>query len=165
MKKFSELKDSLEVKSEFELIIGDKKLIIPLKSLPANFDDELDTMFPLPTPPKRPDKRTHQILPDLTDEKYLEKRKKMEKLRTYATVAFALCGPIQVAEKKKTTSGADAWTAPEAYELEGDIYAKIDQLLDSKIGIGYWIQVAEEVQNISGLDMDRFRERLPEIRG
>ncbi len=162
MKKFSELKGKLEVHSEYELIVGDYKLTIPLKSLPINFAEQLDELFPLPKAPKKPNKKTHQFEPDYNDEKYIEQKEKINQLRTYAHVVLALAGPIQVEVRKTTNRGTEKWELDDTYELEGDVYKQVDELIDTKIGMGYWIDVAEEVQRVSGLDMERFRDRLPQ---
>ncbi len=161
MKSLSELKGKLEVKDVYEVVVGDYKLEFPLKSLPANYGDELESLFPMPEPRKKPNKKTHKFEPDYEDPEWKEEKKKMNRLRTYATVALALAGPIRVSER--STSKTKEWKEPEEFAVDGaDVYAQVDQLLDTKIGMGYWAAIAEHIQTISGIDMEKFRSFVSE---
>lgn len=151
MKSIKDLKGKFESRDVFPLEINGMKVEVPIKSLPVNFQDELDEKFPYPEAPRKPNKKTHQFEPDYEDPKYLEEVKAVDRVRIYATVVMAIDGSLKV--------------DGEEYALDGDSYDMIDSLIETKIPLGSWAKIAERVQEISGITEDEFRESEKKVRG
>lgn len=144
MRSIKELAGMFEVSDKCTLEIGDNTVVLNIKSLPVNFSDELDEILPYPKTPRKPNKKTHQFEDDPNDPKYKEERAKVERLRVYATVLMGLKEDVILVNG-------------EEFVLEGDIYAKIDALLETRIPMGYWIDIAKQINELSGIKEEDFR--------
>ncbi len=145
--KLSQLKGKLRVNSTYTTNINGMELVFPLKSLGLNFQDEIEREFPYPEAPTKPNKVQKQFAPDLNDPKYLEEKKKIDMIRTYAVVIKALDGHILV-------NG-------EQLEFESDdIMERIDALIETEIPIGIFGEIVQKIQEISGIKPDEFRKSI-----
>jgi hypothetical protein len=150
VKSLKDLKGVFEAKEVFTIEINKMKVEIPVKSLPVNFQDELDEHFPYPEAPKKPNKKTHRFESDYEDPAYLKDCEAIDRIRVYATVVMAIDGNVKI--------------DGEEYALEGEPYDQIEALMETKIPLGYWTKIAERIQEISGIDEDSFRKDEKEVR-
>lgn len=159
MPSIKELAGKFEVKNSHEFEINMMKVRVPIKSLPVNFDEQLDEILPYPEPPKKPNRKTHTFEFDYNDPKYLTTKSKVDKLRIYATVILAMDGPLQVAEMKETKkNGEKVYSEFKTFEFTSkDTLDQIDELIETKIPIGHWADLANKVQEASGIKEEDFR--------
>jgi hypothetical protein len=127
-------KNKYVLTKKLSMKVGKDTLEMTIKPLPINFQDLLNDELPYPAKKKVFNKSTkswgYKETPD-----YDEKKKKIDALRTYALFVM---GTVE--------------------EIEGDtLNDKIETLIDTGLPIGYFIEVVNEIQALSGITDSEFQ--------
>lgn len=131
---FSKKDEKFETRKKIKLQIGERKLEINIKALPMNFQDIIAEELPYPAMKKVFNKSTKKWEYKESPEWETEKRK-IDSLRTYAVFVLGV-----------------------EDEIEGvDLKDKIDTLLDTGLPIGYFIEIVNEIQALSGISDTEFQ--------
>lgn len=130
-------KGAFNLKKEIKMEIGDRVLEFTIKPLPVNFQDTLAEELPYPEKKKVFNKKTKRFEYGETPT-WEEDRKKIDSLRTYAVFVMGV-----------------------EDEIEGEnLKDKIETLIDTGLPIGYFIEVVDEIQTLSGISDSEFPESM-----
>ncbi len=127
-------KGKFNTTKKISMEIGKEKLDFTIKSLPVNFQDTLADELPYP-PKKKVFNKAKKIFEYKETPDWEEQKKKIDGLRTYAVFVMGV-----------------------EEEIEGEtLEDKIETLIDTGIPIGYFVEVVNEIQALSGLSDSEFQ--------
>lgn len=134
---FSKGGEKFKSKKHITLNIDDRELVINIKALPVNFQDIIAEELPYPELPKVFNKSKKRFEGRETAAWENEKRK-IDSLRTYAVFVLGV-----------------------EDEIEGEnLKDKIETLIDTELPIGYFIEVVNEIQTLSGISDSEFQSSM-----
>lgn len=127
-------KDKYNITKKLKMKVGKDDLEMTIKPLPINFQDKLSEELPYPEKKKVFNKALKRFEYKETLD-WEEEKKKIDALRTYAVFVM---GTVE--------------------EIEGkDLKDKIETLVDTGLPIGYFVEVVNEIQELSGISDSEFQ--------